>query len=202
LLSGTAISWTTSGSTKEIIQKISDAKPKAVGVSLNGFNRKVAERFIAALREAAPGILIVVGGYDCVYPNVGPQLFKDYDYMIIGEAEDSLPHLLRAIQNNERPGLEGYFLCSMHPATSMSRANCLQILDVDSPRHEWVDRVLYQTFDRKHLVPITASRGCNWAMSFLCGMLYIQKRFPSMLWMRSNIGQPLIQPISRVRCEW
>lgn len=154
---------------QEIIEKIVVARPKAVGVSLNGFNRKVAERFIAALREAAPGVLTVVGGYDCVYPNVGPRLFKNYDYMIIGEAENSLPPLLRAIQNNERPGgLKGVFSVFDAPECQYEPCELSADLDVDSPRYAWVHHSLYQTFDRKHLVPITASRGCNWGKCRFC----------------------------------
>jgi len=164
----------------ELVGMIAKAKPKAVGISLNGFNRKVADRFISALRAQAPESLVVVGGYDCVYANVGPRLFKNFDYMIIGEAESSLPPLLRAIRNGEKAGgLKGIFSVFDPPGRVFEPCELPQNLDLDSPRYQWVSHALYQTYDRKHLVPITASRGCNWGKCRFCAECFtFRKRSP------------------------
>lgn len=165
---------------QEILDKIVAARPKAVGISLNGFNRRLAERFIAALREAAPDILIVVGGYDCVYANVGPRLFKNYDYMIIGEGENSMPPLLEAIREGRRPGdLPGIFSAYDLPGTPFVPCELPQNLDLDSPRYDWVSHALYQTYGRLHMVPLTASRGCNWGKCRFCAECFsFRKRSP------------------------
>ena len=60
---------------------------KAVGISVHESNRVLARRFVRQLRAMAPEVVVVVGGYDCVYRDVGPALFSDFDYMVIFEGD-------------------------------------------------------------------------------------------------------------------
>ncbi len=166
---------------QEILEKIVVAGPKAVGFSLNGFNRRLADQFIAALRTAAPEILVVVGGYDCVHQGVGPRLFTNYDYMLIGEAENSLPPLLAAIREGRRPGgLPGIFSVHDLPSRKFEPCELPQNLDTDFPRYGWINTALYQTYAKLHTIPITASRGCKWGKCRFCAERFrFRKRSPS-----------------------
>lgn len=164
-----------------MLASIVRARPKAVGISANGCNRHVVKRFVAALRLIAPEVLIVIGGYDCVYATVAPKLVTDFDYMVIGEAENSLPALLKAIQANERPGnLKGMLSAFDLPGSVFEPCELPQNLDIDFPQYEWVSHELYQTHDKHHLVPITASRGCKWGKCRFCAECFpFRKRSPS-----------------------
>lgn len=166
---------------KEIINRILDKKPKAVGVSLNGSNRSLASRFLSIVKEKDPEIMIVVGGYDCVYPHIGPFLFQDFDYMVIGEAETSFLPVVKAISKGEKvndlPGIISRFDT---PGRIFEPAPIWENLDsLDFPRYEWIPYHYYQTYNRCHLVPITGSRGCNWGKCRFCAECFpFRKRSP------------------------
>ena len=118
----------------------------------------------------------MVGGYDCVYAHVGPVLFPDFDYMVIFEGELTIGPLVSALARGQRPkDVPGILSRFDSPGRVWESAPLLADLDsVDYPRYQWADNmVLYQTYDRKHLVPITASRGCKWGRCRFCG-----ERFP------------------------
>ena len=154
---------------EKILKKIVLRRPKAVGISLNGNNREVARMFVSELRKKLPDLLLVVGGYDCVYKGVGPQLFKEFDYMVIGEAEMSLPQLVTEISKGRRPRNLPGIVSKFDSEDRNWEAPILDDLDaIDFPRYEWTQLELYQTFKREHLVPITASRGCKWGRCRFC----------------------------------
>ena len=159
----------------DLLQQILGNRVKAVGISVHASNRVLAKRFVRELRALAPEVVVVVGGYDCVYPHVGPSLFPDFDYMVIFEGELTVGPLARALARGERPkDLPGIISRFDSPGRVWEPAPLLADLDsVDYPRYQWADVALYQTHDRKHLVPITASRGCKWGRCRFCG-----ERFP------------------------
>ncbi|OGW81891.1 MAG: hypothetical protein A3G33_05275 [Omnitrophica bacterium RIFCSPLOWO2_12_FULL_44_17] len=166
---------------EDIIRQIVEQKPKAVGISLNGFNRRLASRFVKKLKEQAVNIVVIAGGYDCVYPYVGPQVFQDYDYMVIGEAEPVIKSLVQAIIRRERPkDLPGVVSKFDSPSREFEAAPLFRDLDsLEFPKYEWVPQFYYQTFDRKHLIPITGSRGCNWSKCRFCAECFpFRKRSP------------------------
>ncbi len=159
----------------DLLQQIARNRVKAVGIAVHASNRVLAKRFVRELRTLAPEVVVVVGGYDCVYPHVGPVLFPDFDYMVIFEGEQTIGPLVSALARGQRPkDLPGVISRFDTPGRVWEPAPLLADLDsVDYPRYQWADMVLYQTFDRKHLVPITASRGCKWGRCRFCG-----ERFP------------------------
>ena len=159
----------------DLLQQIVRNGVKAVGISVHASNRVLAKRFVRELRALAPEVVVVVGGYDCVYPNVGPILFPDFDYMVIFEGELTVGPLVGALARGKRPkDLPGIISRCDTPGRVWEPAPLLADLDsVDYPRYQWADMVLYQTYDRKHLVPITASRGCKWGRCRFCA-----ERFP------------------------
>ncbi len=159
----------------DLLQQIVRNGVKAVGISVHAGNRVPARRFVRELRALAPEIIVVVGGYDCVHVNVGPALFPDFDYMVIFEGELTVGPLVSALALGQRPkDLPGIISRFDTPGRVWEPAPLLADLDsVDYPRYPWADMVLYQTYDRRHQVPITASRGCKWGRCRFCA-----ERFP------------------------
>ncbi len=165
----------------EVVHALAQARPKILGLSLNGINRFVAQEVVRGVRAALPEILVLVGGYNCVYPKVGPHLFSDYDYMAINEADLTVGPLVKALLAGERPKDQPGIISRFDsPDRVWTPAPLLQDLDaVDFPHYEWIDTTLYRTYDGNHLIPITASRGCHWGhCSFCCECFTWRKRSP------------------------
>lgn len=163
---------------EEIIAGLIAARPRIVGFSLNGFNRVLAGRITARLREALPGIIIMVGGYDCMYPNVGPKMFNNFDYMFIGEAELTLPPLLDLLIKGGQPGnLPGIISKFDTPDRVWQHAPLPVNLDMFGfPRYDWTNLDLYRYHNGYLLVPVAASRGCHWARCTFCAECFIWRQ--------------------------
>lgn len=167
---------------EEIIDGIVRNRPKAVGISLNGDNIGLVQSFVSALRAIYPEVVIVVGGYTCIYHDIGPFIFSDFDYMVIGEAELILEPLVIALSKGERPkDIIGILSRYDSPGRVWVQPPLFRNLDsIDFPRYEWIDTSLYRTYKGEHLVPITGSRGCNWSRCNFCAERFIfRKRLPS-----------------------
>lgn len=153
-----------------LLEDICAKKPRALGLSVHGNNRALADRFAREVRRLSPDTLIIVGGYDCVLASVGPRVFPNFDYMVIGEAESSLPGLLGALAKGNRPrNLPG--IVSRFDTSDRVWKDAPPLEDIDSidfPRYEWIDVQLYRTYFDKHLVPIAGSRGCKWSRCSFC----------------------------------
>ncbi|MCP3943757.1 MAG: radical SAM protein [Desulfobacteraceae bacterium] len=154
----------------ELIEKIISASPRLLGLSLNGNNRCLSKRFVREIRKKNPNIIIIVGGYDCVYHNIGPNLFNDFDYMVVKEAELTLAPLVKSLLLGDNPkDLPGVLSRNDSEDRVWTGTPLLQKLDeIDFPRYQWIDTTLYQSFTRNHLIPITASRGCRWGKCRFC----------------------------------
>ncbi|MEW5775148.1 MAG: radical SAM protein [Thermodesulfobacteriota bacterium] len=164
-----------------IIDQIAQKKPRIVGLSIHGHNRRNAKAFVQALRAKLPKVIILVGGYDCVYPYIGPRIFSEYDYMVIGEAEgvleDLVPKLLAGKRPTDVPGV-----VSKHDSRDRVFTPAALYTDLDAiafPQYEWLDLIYYQTHDRLHNIPIVTSRGCRWGRCRFCAEAFpFRKRSP------------------------
>lgn len=165
----------------EIVDKLAAARPRMVGLSLNGLNREFARRLVGRLRERLPDVVIVVGGFDCMRPRNGRVNFDDFDYMVIGEAELTLPPLLQELAAGRRPtDLPGVLSRDDTPGRSFVPGPVAADLDLYGyPRYEWTDLSLYRTFDGQSLAPVAATRGCAWSRCRFCGECFaFRKRDP------------------------
>ncbi|MBF0518202.1 MAG: radical SAM protein [Nitrospirae bacterium] len=165
----------------KLTDKIAANPPKTLGISLNGFNRNLAKKFVKEIRRRLPDVVIIVGGYDCVHYNLGPSLFSDFDYMVIGEAELTLPPLMKSLREGNRPkdlpGIVSRFDSSDRQWTTLLLEN---LDDIEWPKYQWIKVNWYQTYDRHHLIPITGGRGCLWSRCKFCSeRFYFRKRDPA-----------------------
>jgi len=154
----------------DMLAQIVRCRPKAVGLSVHASNRGFSNRFIRALRALSPETVVVVGGYECEFPNVGPTLIPDYVYMMIFEADLTIGPLAAAIAGGHRPkDLPGVLSRFDTPGRVFEPGPLLQNLDeADFPRYQWADLELYQPQYRTGYFPIIASRGCFWGRCRFC----------------------------------
>jgi len=157
---------------RNLLEQIALRRPKAVGLSVHSSNRPLNKRFVQELRALAPEVLVVVGGYDCAHVESGPFLFPDFDYMAVFEADLTIGPLVKAIAQGERPkDLPGILSRFDTPGRAWEPAPLLEDLDsVDFPRYQWIDPAVYHCLYRhpSNVMPISASRGCNWSRCRFC----------------------------------
>lgn len=165
----------------QVATRIAAANPKMLGISLHSTNRLVANEIIARMRQACPEMLVIVGGYDCNNPKTSPNVIEDYDYMVIFEAENSLPPLVNALLAGKRhfhiPGVisRKQYLSPLH--TPYVPAELPEDLDaVGFPKYEWSDIRLFRNYNGYQLIPITLSRGCRWSRCNFCGERFHWRR--------------------------
>jgi radical SAM superfamily enzyme YgiQ (UPF0313 family) len=157
------------------------ARPKILALSLSETNREASRRVINAVRNLCPGIIILVGGYDCAYPEVVQNISIDYDYAVIGEAEGVLPGLLNNILSGGKPSdLPGILSRYDSPNREWERGQLVQNLDsVQYPRYSWPSLEYYQTYEGVKTMTVLSSRGCIWARCRFCADSFpFRKRSP------------------------
>ncbi len=87
----------------ETIAALVAARPKVLGLSIQGCNEAAARAVALGVRAQLPDIMIVVGGFSCYNADVGLRAFPECDYMCIGEADLTAGPLLEALARGERP---------------------------------------------------------------------------------------------------
>ena len=166
-------------------EQLIKANPKILGLSLHGTNRLVSTEIIRRMREARPEKIIVVGGYDCNNPKTSPRVIEDYDYMVIFEAESSLPPLISALLEGRKhfhvPGVIAKKQLSSALGTPFVPAELKEDIDaLGFPMYEWADPSLYKNHNGYQLIPIILSRGCRWSRCNFCGeRFHWRRRDPS-----------------------
>ena len=164
--------------TNELVEELIRARPKMIGVSLHNSNITLSREVIQRVKQGHPELIVVAGGYDCVFPEVGPYVFPEYDYMIIFEAEASLPPLLEKITQGERPGnLPGILSKYDTPDWSYQPARAEHNLDLfDFPKYDWVDFNLYRNYNGSIVTPVILSRGCAWSRCTFCSERFLFRK--------------------------
>ncbi len=162
----------------KIVLEIIKAKPKIVGFSLNGNNIMLTKRMAKTIKALLPDCTILVGGYSCVFHDIGPKVFKDYDYMVVGESELTLGNLVKLILDDKNPkNMPGIISKYDSEDWEFTPAPLLHDLDsIDFPRYEWIDYELYKSYLGTNLIPIAGSRGCVWSRCTFCSEKFMWRR--------------------------
>lgn len=161
-----------------LISEIARTKPRIMGFSLHGLNLKITDQVIKRIRQVHPEGIVLVGGYDCIRPEFGSNLFDDFDYMVVFEAEVSLPPLVKALLDGKRPRNQPGIV-SKNDRPEFPFVPAPQLLDLDSvdfPKYQWVDVSLYQTFHGSQQTPLVLSRGCKWSRCTFCAERFNWRR--------------------------
>ncbi len=173
---------------RALAHDITNAHPKILALSLSETNRDVARQVVTWIRASYPEIIILVGGYDCVYPEVMPNTGIDYDYAVIGEAEGTLPALLSRLVIGEKPhNLPGILSKFDSPNHKWEPGPLVQDLDsINFPHYDWTKLNCYQSYQGAKVLPVVSSRGCIWGRCKFCAEAFpYRKRSPS------NVGDEL-----------
>ncbi len=168
---------------EELAEAISAAKPRILGIGITDSSNLVARNLIKSVKKRCSDIIVIVGGYNCYNKDIGPKLFTPeyFDYMIIGEAETTLPTLVQSILSDKKPkDLPGIISRFDSSDRVWQDPPLFKNLDaIDFPRYEWADIKIYRDYKGYNLVPITASRGCSWSRcSFCCERFSWRRRNP------------------------
>ncbi|MCC6448954.1 MAG: radical SAM protein [Candidatus Aureabacteria bacterium] len=169
-------------SLRETLERIGRARPGLLGVTATTPAYSLAREFCGAVKEALPGLPIVIGG-----PHVsgtGAEELDDvFDFALLGESELSLPLLADAVRNGggyeEVPGL-AYRSGGILRRTP--RGPLIEDLDgIPFPRRDLLDVGAYATFvpgkGLRRTTTITASRGCPFGCVFCSAHVILGKRF-------------------------
>ncbi|MFZ2889062.1 B12-binding domain-containing radical SAM protein [Sulfuricurvum sp.] len=150
----------------EIADKICVSSPKIIGLSLHFSNIEFSVKVINLVRQRLKEVKIVVGGFSCANYKTALKTFPLADFVIVGEAELSLPVLIDAILNKK----ETDTLAGVLPYKDVFiPAPLVENLDeLDAVEYEWHDIALYRRFDGYSQTPIVSSRGCRWSRCTFC----------------------------------
>lgn len=154
----------------EAIAALVEARPKVLGLSIQGCNEAAAREIALGVKARLPEIVIVVGGFSCYNPDVGRRAFPECDYMCIGEADLTAGPLIETLARGERPFNQPGVLSRFDtPEFEYIPAPMIHNLDqIEFPKYEWCDLSVYRNFNDYQLTPIIASRGCRWSRCSFC----------------------------------
>lgn len=154
----------------EAAASIIAARPKVLGLSIQGCNEAFSTQLVKQVKAALPDVVILVGGFSCYNADIGLRAFPLADYMCIGEADLTVGPLVEQLARGKRPKDQPGVLSRFDtPDRMFIPAPMPHNLDqIDFPRYEWCDLSLYRNYNGYQLVPIIASRGCRWSRCTFC----------------------------------
>jgi B12-binding domain/radical SAM domain protein len=125
------------------------------GIMIYSFTTRQAEKIFREVKNADTDSIFIAGG---PHPSGNPEETLEYfDYVVIGEGEETLSELVDLLQKEEDPGkVRG--IAYRDPETSKV---------VITPKRPYVDLNKYPCFDPEKLrAPIEISRGCPWGCKY------------------------------------
>lgn len=154
---------------ERICSALSSFSPDVVGLSLTSFNADGQLLLAKRIKEALPGVKIIVGGAE---PTLRPDIaasHAEFDAVCIGEGEESIPEYLTLCGRGNQRSVPGIWArCS---GGSVPKSHVGQFVrNLDSlPFPDWegwpVQDYVRQYFLRGSL-PVLASRGCPFQCTF------------------------------------
>ena len=154
----------------DIVDKVCEAKPKLIGMSLQQCNTQISTAVAREIKSRLPETKIIVGGFSCYNPNIGFKAFPLADYMCIGEADLTVGELVNSlVKGEEIVDMPGVLSKQDTPFRLFVPAPMENDLDkLEDPRYEWFPLSIYRNWDGYQLTPVIASRGCRWSRCTFC----------------------------------
>ena len=154
----------------ELTEKIVEAKPKVVGLSLHQTSTVSVTRVVERLREALPDIYIIVGGMSCYQHFVAQRIFPQADYVVVGEADTVVGPLVAALARGERPsdvpGVVSRYDSEDREFVGAPLPHNLDV--VGGPDYGFTNLDWYVNWNGYRLMPLVGSRGCGWSRCTFC----------------------------------
>lgn len=163
---------------KESIPGILEGRPDLVGLSVISDCQLVpAFTLIRALRRQAPELFIVVGGpffsklEDRLIEH--PELFDEVSGFVVGNGEEPLHRLCRALESGQGPETVPNLLWRDEQGTvhTPTERVCAQFSELPTPSFDGLP--LDEYFSGEPVVPLLSSYGCYWSKCNFCGSFHI-----------------------------
>ncbi|HWR25292.1 MAG TPA: TIGR04013 family B12-binding domain/radical SAM domain-containing protein [Methanosarcina sp.] len=125
------------------------------GIMIYSFTTRQAETIFIEVKNANSDSIFIAGG---PHPSGLPEETLEYfDYVVIGEGEETLPELVEVLQKGQDPG-KVLGIAYRDPKTNRV---------VITPKRPYVNLNKYPCFDPEKLrAPIEISRGCPWSCKY------------------------------------
>jgi B12-binding domain/radical SAM domain protein len=125
------------------------------GIMIYSFTTRQAAKVFMEVKNADTDSIFIAGG---PHPSGAPEETLEYfDYVVIGEGEETLPELVKVIQERGDPG-KVYGIAYRDTETGKVAI---------TPKRSYADLDSYPCFDPEKLrAPIEISRGCPWGCKY------------------------------------
>jgi radical SAM superfamily enzyme YgiQ (UPF0313 family) len=140
--------------TEVMAEELLALRPRVIGFGVYIWNVEETTRLVGMLKALAPEVKIVLGGPEVSFETAPQRIVQLADHVITGQADISLPPLLRALLDGPRPLMK--IVSGVEP-------------DLDTlklPYNEYTDEDL-----RHRLLYVEASRGCPFKCEFCLSSL-------------------------------
>lgn len=87
----------------EIVEKLLAEQPRIIGLGVYIWNIEETTKVVAMLKQAAPEVIVVLGGPEVSYETGEQPIAQLADYVITGWGDVSFPALCHALLHGERP---------------------------------------------------------------------------------------------------
>lgn len=156
------------------VAEVLAGNPDLVGLSLTGLHQLVPTlTLIRRLKAAAPDVPIVLGGAMVLYLHElavrRPELFTGVDFLVVGEGETPLVHLLDAVSGN-RPmeQVENLLFRRGDTFAAGKVGHAEDVQQLGPPDFDGIPWEKYLSPIR--IVPYLTSRGCYWDKCAFCSL--------------------------------
>lgn len=125
------------------------------GIMIYSFTTRQAAKVFMEVKNAGTDSIFIAGG---PHPSGAPEETLEYfDYVVIGEGEETLPELVKTVQEKEDP--------EKVPGIAYREAETGKV--VMTPKRPYANLDSYPCFDPHKLrAPIEISRGCPWGCKY------------------------------------
>jgi anaerobic magnesium-protoporphyrin IX monomethyl ester cyclase len=159
---------------KADLDEIISGNPTLVGVSVTGAHQLVPSlTLVEQLKEIAPDVPIVIGGsmtlYMCELAQRRPDLFPNVDFIVVGEGETALLHLIEALEGERSMETVENLYFKSHGRFKAGAVGFVEDVDaLGTPDFSEAPWDLYLT--SKPIIPYLMSRGCYWDRCAFCSL--------------------------------
>lgn len=155
-----------------VVESLLRVDPMAVGISIASSTQLLPALTLArALRRAAPGVVLIAGGALTVHMGDAlgevAEIFDLLDFVVMGEGEALLNHILAALRAGRRP-VPRPGLWSREQG-AVPKSGLPEPID-DLPTPDFSDHDLARYPGAGRHLPLLASRGCAWGRCAFCGL--------------------------------
>ena len=140
--------------TLDLAERILALEPRILGLGVYIWNARESELLVAALRQLAPKLVIVLGGPEVSHETTEQRICTLADHVICGEGDLAFAELCRAV------------LAGNPPRPHIQRPPLPDLAALSSPYAEYGEDDL-----RHRIVYVEASRGCPFACEFCLSSL-------------------------------